>query len=149
MPVAVIDANVIIEARNRNATAHPTALEIAKSIDTGALPTARVPDPVVPEILHPLQRQFGKATAYETLDWLHESRGFDIVHVGERVRSRAERLFRHHDSDSGPEWTDCVIAAYMLNVDVEYIYSFDDDFDAIDGITRLTTAINPFDPTDD
>lgn len=34
--------------------------------------------------------------------------------------------------------------AYMLSEGLEYIYSFDDDFDAIEGITRLDTAVNPF-----
>jgi len=27
---------------------------------------------------------------------------------------------------------------------IEYIYSFDNDFDSVDGITRLATAENPF-----
>jgi predicted nucleic acid-binding protein len=27
---------------------------------------------------------------------------------------------------------------------VEYLYSFDDDFDALDGVTRLETPENPF-----
>ena len=27
---------------------------------------------------------------------------------------------------------------------IEYLYSFDDDFDALDGVTRLDTADNPF-----
>lgn len=149
MPAVVIDANVVLDLRNRNATQHATALDIAEGIDSGTLPTARVPDCIVPEILHPLQRQFGKAAAYETLDWLHESRGFEIAQVGEPARSRAEQLFRRYDTDNGPEWTDSVIAAYMLEAELEYIYSFDDDFDTIDGVTRLATASDPFAPTDD
>jgi len=27
---------------------------------------------------------------------------------------------------------------------IEYLYSFDDDFDALDAVTRLNTADNPF-----
>lgn len=34
----------------------------------------------------------------------------------------------------------------MLSNDIEYVYSFDDDFDAFDGITRLNTATDPFTP---
>jgi len=34
--------------------------------------------------------------------------------------------------------------AFMQSEGIEYIYSFDDDFDAVDGVTRLNTATNPF-----
>ena len=34
----------------------------------------------------------------------------------------------------------------MQREDIEYIYSFDDDFDVFDDVTRLTTAANPFNP---
>ena len=27
---------------------------------------------------------------------------------------------------------------------IEYLYSFDDDFDSLDAVTRLNTADNPF-----
>ena len=32
----------------------------------------------------------------------------------------------------------------MQRVDIEYLYAFDDDFDGVNGITRLATAENPF-----
>jgi hypothetical protein len=32
----------------------------------------------------------------------------------------------------------------MRRVGIEYIYSFDDDFDRFDDVTRLTTPDNPF-----
>lgn len=31
----------------------------------------------------------------------------------------------------------------MLTEEIEFVYSFDDDFDRLDGITRLTTATDP------
>jgi hypothetical protein len=34
----------------------------------------------------------------------------------------------------------------MQRQDLEYIYTFDDDFDHFDGITRLTSVSNPFEP---
>ena len=42
------------------------------------------------------------------------------------------------------ELTDAILVAYMRRIGHEYIYSFDDDFDRYDGVTRLTTADNPF-----
>jgi len=32
----------------------------------------------------------------------------------------------------------------MQRENIEYLYSLDDDFDEVDGITRLETADNPF-----
>jgi predicted nucleic acid-binding protein len=35
--------------------------------------------------------------------------------------------------------------AAMQREDIEYLYSFDDGFDSVSEITRLTTPDNPFD----
>jgi len=35
-----------------------------------------------------------------------------------------------------------IIVAYVKRTDIEYTYSFDDDFDRFDDITRLTTAVD-------
>lgn len=32
----------------------------------------------------------------------------------------------------------------MERENIEYLYSFDDDFDALENVTRLATADNPF-----
>ena len=45
----------------------------------------------------------------------------------------------------GLSFGDATIAAYMGREEIERLYSFDDDFDALDGITRLETADDPFD----
>lgn len=39
---------------------------------------------------------------------------------------------------------DCITVAYMQRLGLEYIYSFDDDFDRFEDVTRLETADNPF-----
>ena len=146
MPAVLIDANVVLDARNANAKRHESAARIFGGIDNGDLPRAQLVNYVVPEILHPIQKRIGKSAASDTLDRLQESRGFEFVHVSKGVHPKAERLFRLHESSSGPEWVDSIIAAHMLTNDIEYIYSFDDDFDEIEGVSRLTTATDPFAP---
>jgi predicted nucleic acid-binding protein len=44
----------------------------------------------------------------------------------------------------GLAFGDATIAAYMEREGIEYLYSFDDDFDAIESITRLESSDNPF-----
>lgn len=146
MQAVCINANVFLAARNTNAKRHDIAAAIFSGIDTGELPRARLVNYVVPEILHPLQKRIGKAAASETLDRLQSSRGFEFVYVSNRVHVRGEQLFRTYEDSSEPEWVDSLLAVYMQREDIEYIYSFDDDFDVFDGVTRLTTATNPFDP---
>ncbi|MFD1571422.1 type II toxin-antitoxin system VapC family toxin [Halorubrum laminariae] len=146
MPAVCIDANIVLAARNANAKRHNTAKSIVAGIDNGELPRARLVNYVVPEVLHPLQKRISKAAAIETLDRLQASRGFEFVHVSKGVHLHGEQLFRLYEASAGPEWVDSIIAAYMQREDLEYIYSFDDDFDAFDGVTRLTSATNPFEP---
>jgi predicted nucleic acid-binding protein len=40
--------------------------------------------------------------------------------------------------------TDAVIVATMQRDEIEYLYSFDDGFDGVPELTRLTTPDNPF-----
>ena len=44
----------------------------------------------------------------------------------------------------GLAFGDATVVAYMERENIEYLYSFDDDFDTIDAISRLETADNPF-----
>jgi predicted nucleic acid-binding protein len=145
MPVVVLDANVVLDARNENAARHSRAGPIFRGIDRGELPRALIPNYVLAEILHPLQKRFRKAVAVETLERLQESRGFKTVYVPQRVHAAGEHLYRLHDAPDSPEWVDSLVAAYMQSEGIEYIYSFDDDFDVFDGITRLNSATSPFD----
>jgi hypothetical protein len=50
-------------------------------------------------------------------------------------------LFRRYESLS---LTDAIIVATMQRNGLEYLYSFDGGFDTVPGLTRLTTADDPF-----
>jgi len=40
--------------------------------------------------------------------------------------------------------TDAIVIAAMQRKETDYLYSFDDGFDSVSFITRLTTPANPF-----
>ncbi len=96
-------------------------------------------------------------SASNTLNWLHErqrhdiaidlrtrlsnSAGFELVHSAQKDFHRAVELFETYD---GLAFGDATIVAYMEREGIEFLYSFDDDFDGLDGITRLDTATNPY-----
>lgn len=52
-------------------------------------------------------------------------------------------LFRTRERLS---FVDVLIVAAARTAGIEYVYSFDDDFDGIDGVTRPDTPANPYDP---
>ncbi|QUO46911.1 PIN domain-containing protein [Halorubrum ruber] len=54
-----------------------------------------------------------------------------------RPFTSAVDCFRTYESLS---FGDATIAVYMKREGIEYLYSFDDDFDAVQGITRPETA---------
>ena len=142
MPDAIVDSNVVFAYRSKRDQYHEHGTAIVRGMDDGTLPRGHVTNYTLPEILNPILKRAGYEYAVETLDFLNESRGFRIQHLTQEDFTRGTVLFNR---ERGVEITDSILVAYMERVGIEYIYSFDDDFDRFDGITRLTTADNPFD----
>lgn len=143
MAEAVVDANVVYGFRMKRDQWHEQAREIVLGMDSGALPRGIVTNYALGEVLTPIQHRASHDRAVETLDFLTESGGFRVRHLAREDFTRGQALFRRAD---GVELPDAVTAAFMRRTGTEYIYSFDDDFDRFDGVTRLATASNPFDP---
>ena len=141
MARVIVDATVLIAARLSRDQNHDRGRAISEAIDRGELPTAYVLSDVLEEVTNYLQARSGHATATETLDALIESSGFVLTHTPKADFDAGRSLFRRHESLS---LTDAVIVAAMQRLDIEYLYSFDDGFDSVEGITRLTTADDPF-----
>ncbi len=110
-------------------------------MDRGDLPRGQVTNYTLPEVLNPILKNAGYDRTVETLAFLTESGGFRIRHLAREDFTRGQALFRRTE---GVEITDSILVAFMRRTDTEYIYSFDDDFDRFESITRLTTATNPF-----
>ena len=145
MPEAVVDSNVIFAYRSRRDQYHDRATDIVEAIDSGELPTGQVTNYTLPEVLNPILKRAGSKAARATLEFLEDSRGFRIRHLAKEDFTRGRALFRRRDD---VEITDAITVAYMRRTDLEYVYSFDDDFDGFDGVTRFVTPENPFDPTE-
>ncbi|TYT62302.1 type II toxin-antitoxin system VapC family toxin [Natrialba swarupiae] len=141
MRVAAVDTAVLVgmvDADDRN---HAPATEIVRAMDHGDLPVGRVIDYVILETLNWIHSRHRHEKAHETYARLNESAGFEIHHTAQKDFLRALELFETHE---GLSFGDASIVAYMEREGIEYVYSFDDDFDAVDGITRLDTPHNPF-----
>jgi len=142
MAVALLDTNVLFASASARDEYHDRAREIIRGIDHGTLPDAIITNYVVAETLNLAGERLGADAANQVLDRLIKGAHFQIDHAPKTDFTAAQALFRRHTELT---FVDATIAAYLDREDIEYLYSFDDDFDAVDGLTRLDTATNPFD----
>lgn len=77
---------------------------------------------------------------YERLD---ASLGFVLDRVTERDDRSTLARFETHETLS---FVDASIGAYADRTELEYCYSFDDDIDRLDDVTRISNAVDPFAP---
>lgn len=140
MQRVVVDTDVIVAARLGRDANHQRAEPIVSGIDGGHLPTAIVLTDVLVEVLNYLNERASHEAAVATLDALVESSGFELVRPANADFTAGRSLFRRYE---GLSLTDAIIAAYVDREELEYLYSFDGDFDALDGLTRLETADHP------
>lgn len=142
MAVAVVDSNILIDYKNTGANdRHRLAEAIVYGMDQGELPTGRVSNYVLLETLNWIHERQRHDIAVDLRQRLSDSAGFELIHAAQKDFHRAAELFETYDRLA---FGDATIAAYMEREDIEYLYSFDDDFDVLDDITRVATADNPF-----
>jgi len=141
MATVLLDSNVLIGARIASDHHHETAHAITTAIDGGALPTGRIPDEVLSEVLNYLHTRAGNKVAIETLGAIQASVDLEVDGTTKTDFDAGRSLFRQYE---GLSFTDAIIVAYMRRTGIDYLYSFDDDFDAVGEITRLETPTNPF-----
>jgi predicted nucleic acid-binding protein len=141
MAVAVVDTGVLVGMADVDDEHHDTAMEIVRAMDHGNLPTGRVTNYIALETLNWIHTRKRHSKAVETYERLNQSAGFEVLHAAQKDFPSALNLFKTYE---GLSFGDATIAAYMQREGIEYLYSFDDDFDRLDGITRLETPDNPF-----
>jgi predicted nucleic acid-binding protein len=141
MAAAVVDIAVLLGMVDADDQHHDVAMEIVRGMDGGTLPTGQITNYVILETLNWIHGRHRHDKAREVYGRLKESGGFEILHAAQKDFTRAVDVFDTYESLS---FGDAMIVAYMEREDLKYLYSFDDDFDIVDGLTRLTTADNPF-----
>jgi len=141
MAVVGIDSNVLIAMASQRDNHHKAGQAVVSAIDSGDLPTARVTNYVVAEVLNFIHERHTHAFALDVYQRIEGSAGFEVVHAVKKDYTAAVELFETYE---GLSFVDATIAAYLSREEIEYLYSFDDDFDALDDLTRLNTATDPF-----
>jgi len=143
MPRVLLDTSVLFAAAYRRDSAHDDALPIVQGIDSTALPEAVVLDYVLAETMNGLTTHAGHDAATDFLDRIEENARFHIDSLTADEFATAKALFRQYKRFS---LVDACIVAFMRANGRQYLYAFDDGFDAAEDISRLDTANNPYQP---
>lgn len=143
MQRALIDTSVLFAAAYRRDIRHEPGLAIVRGIDDADLPEAVVSDHILAETLNGLTAKAGHGDAVDFLHRLEENERFHVERLPADAFATAKSLFEAHSQFS---FVDATIVALARSIDAEYCYSFDDDFDRAEGLTRLDTAVDPYGP---
>lgn len=128
-----IDANIILRFLTNDdpqkAEACAVLLEKVESTDRHVW----LPDLVLADVVWTLEKYYrrSKDEIVELLVSLIALRGLHCS--GKETVFRALRLYASHNID----WTDAFVAAQLLAHKTRTVYSYDRDFDRIDGLSRV------------
>lgn len=143
MQTALIDSNVLIAVASDRDRYHETATTIVAGADHQELPKLQITNYTLAETLNFVAERVGQPRALDLYDRLDESVGFEFLRMTKQDDQAAIDRLRTAEYLS---FVDATIAAYASRLDIEYCYSFDDDFDQVDDLTRLSNPVNPYAP---
>ncbi|MDY6764524.1 MAG: PIN domain-containing protein [Halobacteria archaeon] len=143
MQQALVDTGVLYGAFQNRDQYHDKALEIVKEADRGHLPVLVALDFVIAETMNALTQEIRHDECSRAYSMVEESAGLEIKRTSNAVWDRGVIAYK---KQSHLSFVDSLLYAYSRENEVEYIYSFDDGFDGLDGLSRLNTAVNPYEP---
>jgi len=143
MPRAMVDTSVLFAALYRRDSDHEAGLDIVRAADDGSVPELVVLDYVLAETLNGLTTHAGYEAAVDCLARIEENSRFHVERLTNSGLATAKARFRKHAPFS---FVDAAIVGYIETAELEFLYAFDDDFDAAKPVTRLDTTTNPHGP---
>lgn len=143
MARALVDTSILFAAAYSHDSYHEEALPILRGLDDGSLPEAIVPDYVLAETMNGLLTKVGHDAAVDLLDRIERNARFHVQRLSNDAFATAKSRFRRHPALS---LVDACLLSHGDKADLAFLYSFDDDFDRFDTVSRLATPTNPYDP---
>jgi len=141
MPRAIVDTSVLFAGAYRRDGAHETGSAILHGLDDGSLPEPLVLDYVLAETLNGLTQTVDHQAAVDFFERVDRNERFHVVRLSTDAFATATSLF----SQTPPlSLVDAALVALARETDCGYVYSFDSDFDRLDDVERLDTAVDPY-----
>lgn len=141
MARALVDTTVLYAAADASDEWHDRGISILKGIDDGELPEGIVLGFVLAETINGLTARVSNTAATDFLDRVDANEQFHVERLSAAAFATGKAYFR---SDNRLSLVDAFVVAHARGQGIEFVYSFDDDFDGRDGVTRLSTSDNPF-----
>jgi uncharacterized protein len=129
----LIDANIILRfLTNDEPNQAAACAKLLQRVEQGT-EEVFLPDLIIADIVWTLEKyyQVDKGEIQELMGRILALRG--LKSNSKNTVYRAFEIFVDHNID----WTDAFISAQMLSAGQEEIYSYDRDFDRVEGLTRL------------
>ncbi len=129
----IIDANIILRfLTNDEPSQAADCAELLQKVELN-IEEVYIPDLVIADIVWTLEKyyQVDKGEIQELMGRILALRG--LKSSSKNTVYRALEIYVDHNID----WTDAFISAQMLSAGQEEIYSYDRDFDRVEGLTRL------------
>ena len=139
MTRAALDSNVLIAGHLRRDEDHDHGRALLEAIADGDLPRLSVPVSVLHETVNYVYVRSTDEAAWELFEVVLAESNLDVLRDDRETLETGRTVFGRYEE---PSPTDSVIVASFG--DGGYVYPFDDDFDAVDGLTRLDAPVNPF-----
>lgn len=141
MTQALLDATVLIAATDTDDVDHEVGLDIVRGVDHSELPTGVITNESLLETLNYVEERLSHERAVDLLDRFVRGAHFELPYNPKKNYGVGRSLFR---DTVGLNFGDCMQTAFMRSENIEYVYSFDGDFDSVDEVTRLNSAVNPY-----
>lgn len=130
---AVLDTNVLYGGIDQSDAHHEAARDILLAVDDGVTGEVHLTEYVVAEALSLVHSRLGHDVAIGLLDRLGDNSSVDVMHSPQQDYHGSVEVFREYPDLS---FVDASIVAFMERAGIETLYSFDTDFDAVDGLER-------------
>lgn len=140
---ALIDTGVVYGAFQRRDQFHEEGLAIVQAADGNDLPRCVVLDFVLAETMNALTQELAYEETKTALSMLQQSSGLLIRRTNQQAWNSGLRRYESHAHFS---LVDAILVAYAHDQSIPYLYSFDDGFDSVEGVQRLTTPTDPYAP---
>ncbi|MFQ6050371.1 MAG: type II toxin-antitoxin system VapC family toxin [Candidatus Hydrothermarchaeota archaeon] len=128
-----IDSNVIIGAFNPRDKYHKEAAKIIRRYDEGVFEGV-ITDYIMDEILTFIRRRSSPETSIDVLNYILSS-DLIIMKTDRKTIDASYHIFRTYKNLS---FTDSTVVVFMKNNGIKKIISFDERFDSVDGIERIS-----------
>jgi len=111
---------------------------IVKSIADGKLSNVVISDYVFDEVVTYIQKKIGSAESSQISQLMIDSPRIKILFMNENIFNATYHVFRSYRQLS---FTDASIIVMMKNNNINYIFSFDKNFDGIHDISRIVDVL--------